>query len=140
MHWEKPLGFWIAFFAFASSNIEFVPSAPRGQPLPLCPCPDGLLAQKPGPVSHSSKEKDGTWRGESAFPLPRGTTCAAVAGWQASSTRARREQAFKWAWLQKTQGPLSRKTGRPQRISFPWDLLALPHPAQPQSIHGDQHP
>ena len=83
---------------------EFVPAAPWGQPLPMCPCPDGLLAQKQSPVSHSSKEKDDTWRGESAFPLPLGTTCAAVAEWQASSTGARREQAFKWAWLQKTQG------------------------------------
>lgn len=140
MHWEKPLGFWIPFFAFASRNIQSLCLLLLGDSLrPCVPVLMGSWHRSQAPC-HTPAKKRMKLGGESRHFLFHGVPRV----WLSLSDRspppgARREQAFKWAWLQKTRGPLSRETGHPQRISFPWGLLALLHPAQPQSIRGDQH-
>lgn len=54
--WVSGWPFWICFHPY--TDAVCVSPAPWGQPSPLCPGPGGLLAQKPGPRSHSSKEKN----------------------------------------------------------------------------------
>ena len=120
---------------------EFVPSAPWGQPSPLCPCLDGLLAQKPGPVSHASKEKDETWRGESAFSLSRGITCVAVAERQVSSTRGQERAGLQVGLAAEDSGPTEQGNGAPTAYflslgsaSSSPPSTATEHPWRPASL------
>lgn len=130
MRWEKPLGFWIAFFAFASRNIQSLCLLLLGDS--LCPCVPVLMGSwhRSQALCHTPAKKRMKLGGESRHFLFHGVPRVQLSlSDRPPPPGARREQAFKWAWLQKTRGPLSRETGRPQCISFPWGLLALLHPA-----------
>lgn len=141
MCWEKPLDFWIAFFAFASSNIQSLCLLLLRDSLCLCvPVLMGSWHRSQSPC-HTPAKKRMKLKGESQHFLFHGVPRVRLSlSDRPPPPGARREQAFKWAWLQKTRGPLSREMECPQRLSFPWGLLALLLPAQPQSIRGNQPP
>lgn len=141
MCWEKPLDFWIAFFAFASSNIQSLCLLLLRDSLCLCVLVlMGSWHRSQSPC-HTPAKKRMKLKGESQhFLFHRVPRVRLSLSDRTPPPGARREQAFKWAWLQKTRGPLSREMECPQRLSFPWGLLALLFPAQPQSIRGNQPP
>lgn len=141
MCWEKPLDFWIAFFAFASGNIQSLCLLLLRDSLCLCvPVLMGSWHRSQSPC-HTPAKKRMKLKGESQHFLFHGVPRVRLSlSDRPPPPGARREQAFKWAWLQKTRGPLSREMECPQRLSFPWGLLALLFPAQPQSIRGNQPP
>lgn len=141
MCWEKPLDFWIAFFAFASSNIQSLCLLLLRDSLCLCvPVLMGSWHRSQSPC-HTPAKKRMKLKGESQHFLFHGVPRVRLSlSDRTPPPGARREQAFKWTRLQKTRGPLSREMECPQRLSFPWGLLALLFPAQPQSIRGNQPP
>ena len=64
-NWEKPLGFWIAFFAFASSNIQSSCLLLLGDS--LCPCVPVLMGSwlRSKAPCHTPAKKRMTLGGES---------------------------------------------------------------------------